>query len=346
MSRGRNSQSSRQIVLQQMLQAAGRRGLSPREITEKLKDRGYEVTKRTIHRDLEGLQAAGIPVSESGSKSDDGGVRWTIDVGQGTSVRSGQSAVLKISPRQLAGLYFAKEQFKTLARSELFTGLDHFFEQVSDLIGSRNRELLDEFARDFYVSHVDSAILGATSDVVETIHAAIIEGHCIKAQYQSANSGTDRIRELGPHYLCYMDRGLYLVAEDLEESKIKNFAVPRIKSAELMDKPYEGQKTSPEAFYSESFGAWRSEGAVPVEIKVIKSRAPFVAERQWHPSQEIIKHRDGSITLKLKVGLTPTLVGWILSLGDHAEVITPQRLKDDVCKAALAVAARYRKKAG
>lgn len=85
---------------------------------------------------------------------------------------------------------------------------------------------------------------------------------------------------------------------------------------------------------------------MPVEIKVIKSRAPFVAERQWHPSQEILKHPDGSITLKLNVGLTPTLVGWILSLGDQAEVISPQSLKDDVRRAALAITERYGKKAG
>jgi hypothetical protein len=105
-----------------MLQAAGRCGLSPREITDKLKDRGYDVTKRTIHRDLEGLQSAGVPVSESGSLSEDGGVRWTVDIAQLSSLRAGQSAVLKITTRQLAGLYFAKEQFKTLSKSELFTG--------------------------------------------------------------------------------------------------------------------------------------------------------------------------------------------------------------------------------
>lgn len=345
MSKGRNSQSSRQIVIQQMLQAAGRRGLSPREITEKLIDRGYDVTKRTVHRDIDGLQAAGIPVIESGSRSDDGGIRWKIDVGQGLAGRAGQSAVLKISSRQLAGLYFAKEQFKTLARSEIFSGLDHFFEQVSDLIGSRNRELLDEFAKDFFVSNTDSAIIGAAPDIVETIHAAIMEGQCIRARYHSANSGTERIRELGPHYLCYMERGLYLVAEDMEESKIKNFAIPRIKSVELLDKVYEGQKTSPEEFYQGSFGAWRSEKAVAVEVKIIAARAAYVSERQWHSSQQITKHTDGSITIKLQVGLTPTLIGWILSFGAHAVVISPVSLKQAVLKAASAVSRRYTKKA-
>ena len=60
MSNGRNSQSSRQLVIHQMLQAVGNRGLSPSEITEQLVDRGYTVTKRTIHRDIEGLLAAGM----------------------------------------------------------------------------------------------------------------------------------------------------------------------------------------------------------------------------------------------------------------------------------------------
>jgi predicted DNA-binding transcriptional regulator YafY len=200
MSRGRNAQSSRQIIIQQMLTAAGGQGLSPAEILERMKDRGYSVTKRTIHRDIEGLQVAGFPVTESGSKSDKGGIRWKVDI-SASAARSGHSSALKINPQQLAGLYLAKAQFKSMAQNPLFSGLDHFFEQVSDLIGSRNRALLDEFARTFHVAPTTSKVVESDPQVVETIQAAIQEGHCVSVRYQSANSGTDRTRKLGPHYV-------------------------------------------------------------------------------------------------------------------------------------------------
>jgi predicted DNA-binding transcriptional regulator YafY len=345
MSKGRNSQSSRQLVIHQMLQAAGTRGLSPAEITDQLTDRGYSVTKRTVHRDLEGLLAAGIPLTESGSKSDKGGVRWKVDISPRVA-RQSQAAVLKISQRQLAGLYLAKAQFKALSKNPLFAGLDHFFEQVSDLIGSRNRSLLDELAKDLHVDLSDAQVVDSDPDVVDTIHAAIGEGQCLRLHYKSSNSQTNRERELGPHYLYFRERSLYLVAEDLADQTIKTFALPRMSKVEMIDRTYAGKVSSPDEHFKSSFGVWRANQTEPVEILFIASRSQYIKERTWHPSQVLTSNTDGSIKLKLQVGITPQLVCWILGFGSDAKVLSPSKLQHLICKAAHDITSRYPKNAG
>lgn len=340
MSKGRNNQSSRQLVIHQMLQAAGARGLSPGEITEQLSDRGYSVTKRTIHRDIEGLLAAGIPLTESGSKSEQGGVRWKVDVNHKLG-RQVQAAVLKISQNQLAGLYLAKAQFKALAKNPLFAGLDHLFEQVSDLIGARNRGLLDELAKDIHVDTADAQIVNSDPDVIEAIHAAIGEGQCISALYKSSHSGTERLRELGPHYVYFRERSLYLVAEDIAEGKLKTFALPRMRDVMMIDKPYEGHITSPDDLFNLSFGVWRANESENITIWFAKTRAQYIIERRWHSSQSIKQNPDGTIILKMKVGITPQLVGWVLGFGSDAKVLSTPKLAELVSQEAQTVAIKY-----
>ncbi len=326
-----------------MLQAAGNRGLSPAEITEHLADRGYAVTKRTIHRDLEGLLAAGIPLIESGSKSDQGGTRWKTDV-SAKNLRHTQAAVLKISQRQLAGLYLAKTQFKALAKNPLFMGLDHFFEQVSDLIGSRNRSLLDEMAKDLHVDLSESQVVDSDPEVIDTIQAAINEGQCLMLRYRSSHSGTDRQRELGAHYLYFRERSLYLVAEDLADKKLKTFALPRMSQVTMIDKPYDGPITTPDQHFKSSFGVWRADEAVKVEITFVATRSQFIEERSWHTSQTLTHQDDGTLTLTLHVGITPQLVGWILSFGRDATVQSPSSLQLEIAKAAKGITENYGKK--
>lgn len=342
MSRGRNSQSSRQFVIHQMLQAAGQRGLSPAEITDQLTERGYSVTKRTIHRDIEGLMAAGVPLAESGSLSAQGGVRWRVDVSPRIS-RGTPGGVLKISQTQLAGLYLAKAQLKALSKNPLFAGLDHFFEQVSDLIGSRNRALLDELAKDIHVDHSDAQVVHSDPQIIETIHAAINEGQCISVKYRSSNSGTERVRNLGPHYLYFRERSLYLVAEEMSEGKIKTFAIPRMSDVEMIDKAYEGAITSPDDHFKTSFGVWRASDAEDVAIWFARSRVQYITERKWHPSQIITLESNGGVTLKMRVGITPQLICWVLGFGADAKVTANEKLAAAVSLEAKSIASNYKK---
>src|SRR2546428_7793383 len=69
--------------------------------------------------------------------------------------------------------------------------------------------------------------------------------------------------------------------------------------------------------------------------------APLVQERQWHPSQEIKQLRNGGIELSLTLGNLEEIERWILSWGNHAEVLAPAELNDRVGKTVLAPADTY-----
>ncbi len=74
--KGRNSQIARVISLLDIFEGATG-GLTVAELHERLSDRGHEIGRRTIYRDLEALSKAGFPVFPEGEEGIN--QRFTLD---------------------------------------------------------------------------------------------------------------------------------------------------------------------------------------------------------------------------------------------------------------------------
>jgi predicted DNA-binding transcriptional regulator YafY len=70
----------------------------------------------------------------------------------------------------------------------------------------------------------------------------------------------------------------------------------------------------------------------PIEVELLfdRSTSAWVKDRQWHPSQKISAHKDGRLTMTLRVADTRELLGWILHFGNGVRVIRPESLRDQV----------------
>jgi hypothetical protein len=78
-----------------------------------------------------------------------------------------------------------------------------------------------------------------------------------------------------------------------------------------------------------------------VEIAVEPALAPYISEREWHPSQATRTLADGSLLLTLRVSIDPPLRRWILGLGSQVQVLAPSSLAQQVRSELLAAQARY-----
>jgi len=67
--------------------------------------------------------------------------------------------------------------------------------------------------------------------------------------------------------------------------------------------------------------------------------ARWIRERQWHPTQTIDEHEDGSLTVHFRATGLSEVGRWVLSYGEHAVVQRPKKLRDHIASI-LAVALR------
>lgn len=338
--KGRNSQVARIYTIISLLEAAPH-GLTVGDLLSRLEDRGYDVGKRTVYRDLDALRTAGFPLEEKG-KSEDAGARWTLE-------RAARiNRYLNLSLRELLALYMTRSVLLPLKETPFYEDLIAAFSKIEETLGQKAQSFLDELSEGFHFEPGPAWGLGLDADVVDTVRAGCTERQVLSLRYESANSQTTSDRQVGPHFIYFAKGSLYLVGEDLGDHKIKVFAIPRMSQVVLTEKPYETPATNPEEFFGASFGVFRGHTPTTVRVTFDPQVASFVKERRWHPSQVITEKAKGWIEVALEVSLTPELVQWVLSFGSRAQVLEPRELIDRIQSESKLVEAMYgtRKNAG
>lgn len=331
---GRNSQVSRIYMLLTILEGS-RNGLTAAQLADRLHERGFSVSKRTVYRDLEALQAAGFPLIDGGTDFEHG-TKWVLET---TATKVGQHFVL--TSRELIALYLAKRCLQPLQETPFYQDLQSTFSKIEERISSQGQNFLDELQGEFQFEPGPQWGLGSSPQVIDTLHACCSERHQLEVTYASANSGTTRRRRLGPHYL-YLARGsLYFVAEDLEDNTVKVFSVPRMSNPVMLDATYEGRIIEPDEFFESAFGVYRAGDPVRIKLTFSKVLGPYIKERRWHTSQQVVSRPDGSVEMTLESGITPELVQWVQSFGPDVKVLEPNELIQALCERAKTMLDQY-----
>ena len=119
----------------------------------------------------------------------------------------------------------------------------------------------------------------------------------------------------------------------------RTFAVERIRGLSLQEERFTPVDL-PEETFAHSLGV--NEGPPErMEISFDRQIAPYVRERRWHPSQQIVEAPDGGIVVRLDVTNDWALRSWILSFGPLAKVLSPASLSNQIKDETARAAARY-----
>lgn len=331
---GRNAQVARIYRILNLLEGSPQ-GLSAAEIKARLSERDFDVSKRTIYRDLEALCEAGFPVFPTETTSDENATRWVLEG------RTKVGQYLAFSIQELFALHLVRGMLAQLKDTPVHTDFERAFQKIEDKLGTSHREYLDELSMGVRFDQSTSWAQGLDADTLETVRAACAEGQVLSTDYESVNSGTVKRRRLGPHYLYFAKGSVYLVAEDLETAKTKLFALPRMKNVVMEDEPFESTPIDHERFFKSSFGIFQGSEPKEVEIEFGKTVASFVRERRWHSSQRVKELDSGRILVSMSVAVTPELVQWVLGFGPEAQVLEPKDLRDQVVSAVAEMAKYY-----
>ena len=139
-------------------------------------------------------------------------------------------------------------------------------------------------------------------------------------------------RRVDPALLHFDGGWWYLVGHDLEKGAARTFRVDRMEGEVVAEAP--GSASLPEGFDPHAAlpdVPWRiGDGtAVVVEVRADATVAALVVDEVGE--QAVLRRDDdGSVVLGLEVTNTAALRTWLLELGDHAEVLAPAAVRDDM----------------
>lgn len=157
---------------------------------------------------------------------------------------------------------------------------------------------------------------------------------------QSRNEDTERIVEA---YHLHNHKGdWYLIAFCRMRGTVRDFLLSRVLQAERLDEPFDVPDDFDFATYAaQSFDI--EKGGTPTKVAVWFDayQARWIRERRWHPTQRIVEHDDGSLTIEFEAAGLDEVARWVLSYGEHATVRRPSQLRQRVAQALSLAAANY-----
>ncbi len=266
----------------------------------------FEVTRRTINRDIEDLCMAGIPIITT--QGGNGG----ISIADGYKV---DKSVLTYDEMQ-----------------NLVTGLK-VIESISKDGGSE--KLLNKFLvkqdsilsiRDSIIINLSSHYKGDLTEKINIIKNAIRNDTRISFRYYS-NKG-DSVRVIEPYYLTFQWTAWYVHGYCMEKKDFRLFKLTR--AWELTDT----QESFTPREIPEEQKDFESYFTEDIQITILFDQSVKYRLIDEYGVNSYSATEDGKLLFRTSFTNRDFMISWLLGFGDKAEVIYPKGLKHEIKKIA------------
>lgn len=291
----------------------------------------FKTRRETIYRDLRALADVGIPV-----EGDDSGRLSRPRLSAEYRLRF---APVPLTRQEVAALAWA---VKTSGSRQPFqAALSTALPKLQTFATARDGRLA--LAVEGAVAGWDRGVKhheAAGPTLLRLLEASVSRRRCV-VEYRSPGRPRPRRFPYDPYRILSVHGGLYCVGKVPAYTNFVTLAVERIGELTVTDEPFTVDPAfDPKRYEAEAFGvAW--EKPITVTVRFRADQAPYVREREWHPSQKLRERRDGRVELTFRAGGRFEITRWVLGWGDAAEVLRPASLRRAVLTSLKKAGAAY-----
>ncbi len=291
----------------------------------------FGVSERTAMRYLHALEAQGVLIAEErrGSKK-----IYNL-------LPSARQKPISLTAKQMVTLFLSKRTFDYLSGTGLKETLDLIFDKIENILRRKDFLSVENLERKFYDINEAPHLYEGRTETVDHILSALLEENRLSVTHGSVDGGQTSF-QLDPYTLLVYKKGLYLLGYSYHHHGIRTFSLDGFQEVRWLkwnrfDYPKDYQ---PSNYFEGAFGLFRGKSTM-VRIFFDNKVARYILRRTWHPSQSI-EHLENGIIFSVKVHGTVELLSWVLSFGEHARVLEPSSLKEEVMAELKRALAGYR----
>lgn len=160
----------------------------------------------------------------------------------------------------------------------------------------------------------------------------IVNHQPITLRYRSFRKTEAKNINVHPYHLKQYNSRWYLVASPDGFDSIATYALDRILSVKLWNRPFRPTNIDFNTFFADSIGVTINPQAKTerIVLRIASWRYPYVETKPFSEKQRVVHRDDESVTISFPMKVNPELVSEILSFGHHVEVLQPQSLRNEV----------------
>lgn len=287
--------------------------LSRERVTAAELARRFEVSVRTVYRDVQALSEAGVPIYAERGR--DGGISVLPGYKLSKSLLSGSEREDILASLTAMAQTGAGER-DTLRKLTAFLGVD-----APDWV----RIDLSDWS-------------GTQGTLIATLKAAILGTQRLTFHYCS-ESGKQTDRLVCPLTLWFKGQAWYLRAYCLSRCAVRTFKLTRMRRVRIVPGEFPPEALVAKKAAIDPGSPWPKSSLVPLTLRA----DPCLAYRLCDDFGEeaITQQEDGTLLVQASFPPGEWIVFMILGYGEHAEILEPASLREEVALRLKKMCARY-----
>lgn len=311
------NRTDRLVAMVMFLQ--GRRVVRAEELAEH-----FEISVRTVYRDIGALSEAGVPVAG------EAGVGYSL-------VKGYHLPPVMFTADEAMALAVGEDLVKQFTDRSLAGAMTSALLKIRSVLPRESQDDLDRLARSTAIEGRDRLPEAADRRLMLPLQQALVGRRVVRLDYRAPESDETR-REVEPLGIVRYAEAWYLVAWCRLRKDYRHFKLERVAQIELLPErfaPRPGFSLREHLDDGLARERWRPARVWFDERSVARARresfAPLADERRVRGGREVT----------MQTHSYEWLARWLLSFGASAEAIDPPELRAEVVAQAQAVADRY-----
>lgn len=255
----------------------------------------FEISTRTVYRDVELLSSAGIPVYMTKGKG--GGISLLPDFVLNKTV---------LTDGEKADILSALHAVDSVSLGQTNTAV----KKLSSLFGSANTDWVE-------VDFSGWANADEESQTFTALKSAVIDKHAVEFLYHSGESSMRRVVE--PMKLCFKGQSWYLYAYCRVRNDYRFFKLRRIKEMSVLSEQFD--RSAPGKIFTDS--KVFDDDFVTVTLKLSQEMAFRVYDE--FTDYEVLPEGGFKVNITMPGG--EWLYYYITTFGEHCEILQPESIR-------------------
>ena len=276
--------------------------------------RQFEISKRTIYRDMAALNQMGVPIAAL--------------PGEGFELVEGYYLPpLMFTENEAVALSLGSRLLSQQAAGSLTQSADSALAKINVALPGQVRER-SEALTNIIGFITPKAKFDLDAPQLLLIQNAIQEKKVLHLRYLGYQKEKVTERDVEPHQLFYADGIWYLEAYCRLRKGMRDFRLSRMENVTLQR----------EAFQKKHTGKAQPQPILVIKIRFAQNAVRWVRERQHYGYQHDEEETRQGTIMVYHVNQASEIIPWILGWGASAEVLAPQELRKSLRETALELA--------
>ncbi len=271
----------------------------------------FEVTVRTIYRDVSALSEAGVPVVG------EAGVGYSL-------VKGYHLPPVMFTTEEAMALFIGGELVKGFADASMVEPMESALLKIRSVLPRDRQDDLERLRKAVAIYGAPKLPSGIDQRTLLPIQQAVVSRRVLRLTYRGRARMEDTRRDVEPLGVTFHGGAWYLVAWCRLRTDFRYFKLERVRGLEVL-----GERFQPRPDFSlEHYMAKAMTPEETIEVKVWFAAAAMErARRESHTAIVSETPVRGGCEVVLRSYSLEWLGGWVLSFGEDAEAIEPVELR-------------------